>query len=80
MTLELTRDFLGWCSIINIGLLLWWFFFITLARDWTYRFHNRYFQISIEQFNVVHYAGIGLFKLCIILFNIVPYLSLRIVG
>ena len=79
MTIEITRDFLGWCSIINMGLLLWWFMFFTLVHDLVYRIHSRWFKLSVERFDAIHYAGMAFFKVGIILFNIVPYLALRIV-
>ena len=79
MTIEITRDFLGWCSIINMGLLLWWFMFFTLVHDLVYRIHGRWFKLSVERFDAIHYAGMAFFKVGIILFNIVPYLALRIV-
>ena len=80
MTIEITRDFLGWCSIINMGLLLWWFMFFTLVHDLVYRIHGKWFKLSVERFDAIHYAGMAFFKVSIILFNIVPYLALRIVG
>ena len=80
MTLEIIRAVLGWCTVINIGLLLWWFLFITLAHDWTYRLHSKWFKLSVEEFDTIQYAGMALFKIGILLLNIVPYLALRIVG
>jgi len=80
MTLELTRSMLAWCSVINIGLLLWWYLFLLLAHDWVYRMHTKWFDISVDRFDAIHYGGMGLFKIGILLFNLVPYLALRIVG
>jgi hypothetical protein len=80
MTMELVRDVLAWCAVINLGLLLWWFLFLTVAHDWTYRFHGKWFKISRETFDAIHYGGMAAFKLGILLFNLVPYLALRIVG
>ncbi len=80
MTLEIVRDTLAWCSVINIGLLLWWFLFITFAHDWTYRYHSKWFKLSLEKFDTIHYVGITFFKISIFLFNLVPYFALRIVG
>ena len=80
MTLEIVRATLAWCSVINLGLLLWWFLFITFAHDWTYRYHSRWFKLSMEQFDTIHYVGITFFKISIFLFNLVPYFALRIVG
>ena len=79
MTLELLRAFLGWCAVINMGLLVWWLLIITLAHDWVYRLHCQWLKLSVEKFNAIHYAGMALFKLSIFFFNIVPYLVLRII-
>ena len=80
MTVEIIRDVLAWCSVINLGLLLFWWLWFMLAHDFMYRFHGRWFKLSVEKFDAINYALIGFFKIGIILFNIVPYLSLRIVG
>jgi hypothetical protein len=80
MTIEIIRAALGWCTLINWGLLLWWFLFLILAHDWTYRVHSKWFKLSVDQFDAIHYAGMALFKVGIILFNLVPYLTLRIVS
>lgn len=80
MTIETARVFFGWCTLINIGLLIWWFVFILLAHDLTYRFHSKCFKMSVEQFNLIHYAGIAVFKVGIFLFNLVPYIALSIMS
>jgi hypothetical protein len=79
MTIELIRDALAWCAVINIGLLLWWYLFITFAHDLTYRWHTKWFKMSVDTFDAIHYGGMGLFKIGIFLFNLGPYLALRIV-
>ncbi len=80
MTIETIRATLGWCAVIDMGLLLWWFLFFTLAHDLMYRFHSKWFNLSIEKFDAIHYAGIAYFKIGIFMFHLVPYLALRIVG
>ena len=79
MTIEIIRSTLAWCTVINWVLLLWWLLFFTLAHDWTYRLHGKWFNLSVEKFDAIHYAGMAFFKLFILLFNLVPYLALRIV-
>ena len=81
MTIETVRAFFAWCSVIDIGLLIWWYLFFILAHDWTYRYHTKWFKtLSVDTFDAMHYAGMGLFKIGILLFNLVPYFALRIVG
>ena len=79
MTIEVIRGVLAWSAVINLALLLWWFLFFSLAHDWTYRFHGKWFKLTTEQFDALHYGGMAVFKLGILLFNLVPYLALRIV-
>lgn len=80
MTIEIVQAVLAWCTVINIGLLLWWFLFFALAHDWVYQLHSRWFKISIERFDAIHYAGMAFFKLSIFIFNLTPYLALRIIN
>jgi hypothetical protein len=80
MTVELIRDSLAWCVVINIGVLLLWFLGFMVAHNWIYQLHGRWFKLSEEKFDTIQYASMGFFKLSILLFNIVPYLALRIVG
>ena len=79
MNVEIMCGFLGWCAVINIGLLIWWFLFFWLAHDSMYRFHGKMFRISVETFDAIHYAGMAVFKIGIFLFNLVPYLALVII-
>ncbi len=80
MTIETVRSFLGWCSIINIGLLFYWFLFIMFAHDWVYLVRSKWFKIPVEKFDTVHYAGVMYFKIVVFVFNIVPYFALCIIG
>ncbi len=80
MNLEIFRNFLLWCAVINYGLLIFGVLIITLAHDWAYRFNNKIFRLSVEQFDAINYAWVVIFKVSIILFNLVPYFALRIAG
>ena len=80
MTIDIVRNALLWCFVINVGLLLWWFLFFTLGHDWVYRVHGKWFKLSVEKFDTIHYAGMAFFKIGIIVFNLVPYLALLIVA
>ena len=79
MTIDMVREALLWCFVINTGLLLWWFLFFTLAHDLVYRLHGKWFRLPVDKFDAIHYAGIAFFKILIFVFNVVPYLALLIV-
>ncbi len=52
MNIGLTREFLLWCTIINFGILMVWWLFFVVARDWMHRFHGKC-KIGIILFNLV---------------------------
>ncbi len=62
MTMEMTRKALLWCAVINYGILLVWFLFFVLAHDRMYLLHSRWFRLSVEQFDMLHYAGMSIFQ------------------
>jgi hypothetical protein len=78
MTIETVRRVLLWCTVINYGILLVWFLFFMLAHDSMYQLHGRWFRVSVDQFDMLHYAGMSIYKLGIILLNLVPYIALHI--
>ena len=78
MTIELPRNFFLWCTVINYALLLGWFLVFVFAHDWLLRIHGRWFRLSRDQFDPIHYAGMGLYKIGILLLNLVPYIVLSI--
>lgn len=80
MTVELVRDALGWCAVIDYAVLLAWFAMFRFAHDWMYAFHGRWFALSPAAFDSTHYAGMGLLKLATLVFHLAPYLALRIVA
>ena len=80
MNIEILKSVLLWCLIINYGLLLWWFVAFWLAHDWIYRMHTRWFTLSVEKFDEVHYSSMAVFKIFVLVFNLAPFIALHIVG
>ena len=80
MSVELVRSFLLWCTVLNYGLLLLWALLFMLPHQWMYRIWGRWFRLSAERFDAINAAGIVFYKAAVLLFNLVPYVALRIVG
>ena len=79
MSIESVRRALLWCAVINYGILVIWFLFFMLAHDWIYLLHSRWFHMSVEQFDMLHYAGMAIYKIGVLLLNLVPFIVLHIV-
>lgn len=80
MTLDVAREVPGWCTVINYALVFLWFIIFAFTGEWMYRLHGHWFPLSVEQFAMVHYAGMALYKVGILLLNLVPYVALHLVG
>jgi hypothetical protein len=80
MTVEWLQSLLMWCAGINYAILLVWFTVFTLAHDWLYRMHSRWFTLSPEMFDVLNYAGVAIYKIGIMLFVLVPLAALYLMG
>lgn len=76
MTTNEMKEVLLWCVGINYGVLLVWFGVFVYAHEWMYRLHTRWFKLSVETFDALHYAGVSIYKIGIILLNLVPLVAL----
>ena len=79
MTIETARSFFLWCSVINYGILVAWSMLILLWRERLYRLWGRWFPLPREQFDALNLGGMTLYKIGILLFNIVPCIALYLV-
>ena len=80
MTTETLRIFLGWCSVINIGLLVVSSIFIVAFRGVSSRIHSKMFDLDEKYLSQAYFQYLAQYKIAIIVFNVVPYFALRIVG
>ena len=80
MTIDQIREMLGWCSLINIVLLGISFMLLVPMRGWVYKIHSRFFSITESQFNIAAYSFMGLYKLLVFVFNIIPWVALWIIS
>ena len=76
MVLQLLKTFLLWNLGIIYLIIIVWFAAFVFTHNGMYRLYNRWFPLSVEHFNVVHYLGISIYKIGVLLFNLVPYFVL----
>ncbi len=69
-------DFLIACTGINYVILLLWFLCFRFVHDGLYRLHSRWFRVSVETFDALHYGGMAFYKILILFFNLTPLLVL----
>lgn len=80
MDIQILTSFFMWCTIINGGILIFWTLFCAFAPDLVYRIQSTFFNIPRETFDIIIYSFIGLVKIAFLMFNLIPYLALLIIG
>lgn len=68
--------FLLWSTLINYAVLIAWFLAFAFARDGLRKLHGRWFRLPDATFDAIHYGGMAVYKIGILLFNLVPLLAL----
>lgn len=69
-------QFLLWNLLLNYAVLLVWFGVFTWRHNWLLGLHRRWFHLSNTQFDAIHYAAMAVYKIGILLFNLIPLLTL----
>lgn len=80
MELQTLTEFFKWCTIINGGLYIWWLVWVMGMPEITYRLQRRFFALPRETYDAIIYGFLGCFKLIFVVFCLVPWLALLIVG
>jgi hypothetical protein len=76
--LQTMTTFLGWCAVLNIGLLLFTAIWLIVFRDFTKSIHSAILGVDQDSMDVIYFQFMGNLKIAVIVFNVVPYLALKI--
>ena len=80
MSIEYIKDVFMWCTIINAGVLIVWVLLFKAMPNRIYDAQKMIFSISRENFDMLIYGLLGVYKLIFIIFVLIPFISLSIVG
>jgi len=78
MNIAQLTDFLLYCTLINYVILLIWFFAFTFAKGLMKKLHRQWFKLSDQNFDVIHYSAMAVYKIGILLLNLVPLIALKL--
>lgn len=77
MTSDFLCRFLLGSLAVNYLILIVWFLVFVFARSWLRGLHGRWFKLPDSTFDAVHYGGMAVYKIGILLFNLAPLLALH---
>lgn len=80
MTLATLTLFFQWCTVIGLAFYIWTAIMTLFGRNFLYSLHKTWFELKKDTFNIAIYAFLASFKLLLIVFILVPYLALLVIG
>ncbi|MFV5405667.1 MULTISPECIES: DUF6868 family protein [unclassified Acinetobacter] len=80
MNLDIWFQFLVFCTLINYVILMIWCMLFVFARNWIRQVHGKWFRLSDASFDVIHYSGMALYKIGILLFNLTPLVAIYLMN
>lgn len=79
MELETITHFMGWSLLINLGFFLIASFMLMFFRGMPVKMHSKLFGVDEEFLKQSYFNYLANYKLLIIVFNLAPYMVLRLV-
>ena len=80
MTIETLTELLGWVSTINIAILLCSTLALISMRGFITKIHSSLFGLDEKDLGRAYFQYLAQYKIAIIVFNIAPYLALKIMS
>lgn len=75
--LNTTASILLRCWICGFLLLFIWLGVTQLMPEMIYKLHGPMFGLSNHELGVIFYCGMGLLKLCVLTFFLIPWIAIR---
>jgi len=79
-TIDTITEFLGWASVINICFLILASASVMLMRNTMISLHGKMFGLDARDLSRAYFQYIAQYKIAIFVFNLVPYIALKIMA
>lgn len=77
---ETLREFLGWCTAINFGMLMFASAVLILMRSPIASLHAGMFGLEEADLSRAYFQYLAQYKIAIFVLNLVPYIALRVMA
>jgi hypothetical protein len=77
-SLETLAAFLGWCTLINMGMLIFASLALASMRGTISKMHGSMYGLDDTDLARAYFQYLAQYKILIFVFNLMPYLALRI--
>ena len=72
--------FFGWCSVINIAILLLSTVILVLMKEAIATLHSKMFGLGQSDLSAAYFQYLGHYKIAILMLNVIPYFALKLMS
>lgn len=72
--------FFGWCTVITTSILIFTSIILSLMKNSISKIHSNVFGLNQADIPLVYFQYLGNLKIAIIIFNLAPYIALKIMS
>lgn len=80
MDISTLKEFFMWMTVLNVGIMMLQSFLCMGIKDLIGRMHGKMFGLSPEAVKVAIYGYLGVYKVCVVIFCLTPWLALVIMS
>lgn len=79
-TIPILTSFLGWCLVLNIGLLMFSTIMIMLCKTWITKLHAKLLNMNEDALSIEYFRYLANYKVLVIVFNLAPWVALKLMS
>lgn len=79
-SIETLTTFFGWCTVINLGIILMVVLFSSVAHEGVAKINAKIFGVTKEEANVTWFRVFQQYRLAFVVLNVVPYMALKMMA
>lgn len=79
-SMQTIREILGWSTVLNAAVLVFSSLVLMIAGSSIKRIHSKMFGLSEDDLARSYFQYLAHYKIAILIFNLAPYVAIRIVG
>ena len=78
--IDILATFFGWCSVINIAVLLFSTLLIVVLKESVSKMHAKLFGLEQSRIAEIYFRYLGHYKIAILVLNLAPYIALKMMS
>ncbi len=79
-SLDSVQAFLGWCTVINMSMLVFGSVSLVTMRGMIAPLHSAMFGLDERDLARAYFRWLAQYKIAIFVFNLVPYIAVRLIA